>query len=310
MSNFTNDYTSSIDKTYGIYIDSGFNYTDGEGRPEGLLFNNCIIYGADYDVYLVRCLFAVFNNCIFDGANENAVRIASTSPQGVRFDKCYFYTHNTTTDSSIVYIAPTIDSFCPISITNSDFVATTIGDVSTEYGIYFKDGGYPRFSCNINNNTFRNLIKGIALIQCPNNSSICNNVGDTKSELIFIQNNGFRTVVDNNRKIGMGSVVKLFPQSDVTSVDIDIRNNSSDNLNTYKLAKVTIPAGQNYFIFDNEMYNSEIGLRVQSIVTPITKIVPFVVRHNLDATSKISIGISEVYDTGLDFIIMSKVVPL
>ncbi len=267
--NFSSEFTSNAGKKYGVHIDSKFTYKDGndenddpdEGRPEGIFFSNCVIYGADTNVYTKRVLFVRFTDCILDGATEDAVVILG--PDNATFKGCYIFT------SGIgfcgVNLLPLNTSDSKIEISDCYISGLTGEGTSTQYGIYSFSNITVRSNVLINGNKIRGFSDPIHFNRL-NGSKITNNYGrGNGGNFIYCQSDGADTILDGNMSDDNYPIVCFHP---TTSQNVHIRDNKSKTNSTSFQGFATMKAGTTSIEAPNDFYTSELYYRAVTEVHP------------------------------------------
>jgi hypothetical protein len=247
--------TSSTADTVGVRIQSIFTYTGGvEGRPEGIAFNNCLIYGGNYTIDVNNVLSLSVDSCIIDGGGINALRVSAAD--GVRVANSYLYSGG----DAVVSIPATVadDAF---SILNCEIIGNA---GTTTYGIFAQAGGKIGFDIS------KNRIEYCSIGMFINNGIsfiVRDNIGANISGTYFIlvQTNGANSIVDGNILVGNGYPVICQPS---TFPSLFIGANKSNDRTTLYRGVVTLLAGQTTVALPNTMYTTDWYIR------PITKVVP------------------------------------
>lgn len=260
MTNFTKTYTSSVGKMYGIYFDSKFTYTDGEGRPEGIVFQNSLVYGANTNVYIYRALFVRITDCVLDGATEDCVYIVG--PDNVSIKGCWIYTSGI--GFSGVKLALVSTSNSKIEIFDNEIVGVTGTGTNTQYGIYSVDGA--RIGVVIDSN-FITGFSNPMYFNYFNSAKIINNYGLTnRGTFIYCQTDCFDTIIDGNVSDDNYPILTLQP---TTSKLLSIGDNKSGTSRTSYKGVVTMLTGTTSIDAPNSMYTSELYYRVVTIIQPL-----------------------------------------
>lgn len=277
VTNPLKEYTSSTDKTIGISISNGTHYTNNEvlGRPEGMTFNQCLVYGYDYNTTIERSYFVTFNGCILDGAMYNNVMIRGV--QNIFFNQCYLC-QLSGEEANITYY---YDHSLGYYVNRVNIVNCDLQGVNNPNAIEFKtDCPYEHVVFNIDGNSFngfKNCIKanGIA----PSRSNVANNVAYSVSDSFIDIVAGFRkTKIDNNHIYSAVDIIKL-PIHFLA--DMNIGKNFSTSDRTYYQGKVILRKGEREVFLENNIFNSEKGLFCQTTASPATPIGEYSVIDNL-----------------------------
>ncbi|MDP4268434.1 MAG: hypothetical protein Q8880_13505, partial [Bacteroidota bacterium] len=257
MTNFNNTYTSSTGKTYGICIDKK-TYTDGDGRPEGLIFTNSLVFGANTNLNIQSALLTKIENVILDAASEDCVII--NVPDNVTVKGCY--------------IAILNDNYAGIRFTNEGDTVINILDnwiigsstsTGIQYGIYC-DQINKRYGISIQNNLIEFFSTGI-FGNYVNQSNIINNHGrHNRGALIYLQSDCADTKVDGNTTNDKYPILKLHP---TTSDQVKIGDNFSGTTRTSYQGVGTIKAGTTIASAGNGFYKEELYFRAVTLIQPV-----------------------------------------
>lgn len=255
--NFTNSYTSSVENTIGIYVNSSTRYNGVEKRPEGFCFDSCLIFGAYNNVLIISCLTFKMDKMILDGGSNTCVYIVN--PADFTLSNSYIYTTHATL---MQFDATNNIQPLPVKILNNNFMGTSLASI----GILFKDGGTFRQGVSISGNSFYNCGTGVFAIQCPSYSHITNNTFygslDYNIDLhlmIQIQNGGEGTVIDGNNAMMAATILGC--HIIVTSPKLKIGTNTSSIQTTKNSGKVTIPIGSTAVNVPVGWTNNDNGVR-------------------------------------------------
>jgi hypothetical protein len=174
----------------GFSVDSGFHYVDKkEGRPEGIILSNSLIFGANNNVAVVRVLKGDVVDNILDGAVQTGVIIGSGDQVTLRNN--YIYATNMSADVIQVGAVGTIVR--GLNLIGNHVVA------SGGAGIHFMKGGAARESVVINGNRFEGSSRPIYIQTGINKSSVRDNYGNRNSgAFIYLERGGHAVIIDGN----------------------------------------------------------------------------------------------------------------
>lgn len=237
--NFTNSYTSSVNNTFGIWINSSNRYNGVEKRPEGFCFDSCLIFGAYNNVMFRSGLTFKMDNMILDGGTNVCVFLIN--PADFTLSNSYIYTTHT---ELMTFIPIETAQQLPVKILNNNFMGTSLSST----GILFETGGTVRQGISISGNSFYDCGNGISALHCPTYSHITNNTfygslayTTASNHMIYILNGGEGTIIDGNNARVDVTIFKC--HSVVTSPKLKIGTNTSLSQTTKYSGKVTIPIG-------------------------------------------------------------------
>ena len=285
-------HTSSSDKTIGISVSNGTHYTNGKGRPEGLTFNQCLVFGYNYNAKMEHCYFVTFNSCILDGATYNNVLLRAT--QNIFFNQCYLCQMSGDEANITYYYDNSLGNYVNrVNIVNCDFQGINNPnaiefktDCPTELVIFNIDGN--------SFNGFKHCIRANCIAPCCSN--VANNVAYNLSSSFINVIAGFgKTKIDNNNIYSSVDIINLpmaFPS------DMIIGKNFSRTDRTYYQGQVTLSQGQTQVDLPNNIFNSEKGLFCQTTITPATPIGQYWVTDNiLWSQAKLTVANAPSQDT-------------
>jgi len=274
MTNFSNDYTSSTGKRYGVFVDYK-SYSDGNGRPEGLLFSNSLIFGADTNLYIKQVLYSRFTDMVLDGAYEDTVILES--PDNLSIKGCYIYTSGA--GKSCINLTPLTTQDSVINIHDNYLIGTT----GTQYGVNCFANTIYRYGLTVQNNLFEALSNPI-YFNYVGRSKILNNYGrNNRGDFIYLQSECGDTKVDGNNSIDAYPVLRLHP---TTAETVQIGDNTSANTRTSYQGVATIAAGSNVGSCGNAFYygSTDLYYRAVTLVQPLGNIGYFWVRADTTGT--------------------------
>ena len=294
LTNFTKSYTSSTLDSFGIYIDSGFDYTIGsnnsvEGRPEGIYINQCLVFGADNNIKIIRALQVTVSDSIIDGALKDCISIVG--PNGVFISKNYIFTGGNNYNG-IQFEPINSSTNNNISITDNNFTGTS----TAGFGISAPLGGLSRKGISISSNKFSDWKSAISLGMGFNYSTISNNYGEgISTSFISLQNGGYNSLIDGNSCINDVNILFL---NTVTSDTLIIGANKSNTTRTTHKAKATLLAGQLSVNLPNLMYFSENYTRVITTISPSGSIGNWYIQNNISqSAAKLNVSIGPTVNT-------------
>ena len=256
LTNFSTDHTSTKYKTFGILTDSGFHYTNGdEGRPEGFMFNNILIFGANCDINITRALQFTLSDSIIDGAIEDCVYLEA--PDFVKIEGCYLLSNGV----SIVTIIGN-PSGNQIIIKNNNIVSSNTGAA----GITVNDR--TKGMLDIHDNKFEKCDICIKMIN-SHYCSIRNNFGrGITGAFLWMSDCGKGTIIDGN--IVLENISFIYS----TNLDeqISFGDNKTGNVLTSYRGSATIPANTIYVDIWDSITTINSGVTSTIILFPYTNI--------------------------------------
>lgn len=211
LTNFNNSSAST-----GFSVDSGFQYEGGkEGRPEGILLSNSLIFGAANDVAIVRVLKGDVVDNIIDGAVHAAI-VVGTGDQ-VTFRNNYVFTSNPGMPAIQIVAAGAVTR--GLNIVENHIVA------SGGPGVHFVKGGVPREAVSVDRNRIEGSARPILIQAGINRSGVRGNYGDRNSgPLISLEAGGRGVVIDGNNSADTAPPVVMTPD---VRMSLPLGNNTS-----------------------------------------------------------------------------------
>ena len=256
LTNFSTDHTSTKYKTFGILTDSGFHYANGtEGRPEGFMFDNILIFGANCNINITRALQFTLSDSIIDGAIEDCVYLVA--PDFLKIEGCYLLSNGV----SIVTIVGN-PSGNQIIIKNNNIVSSNTGAA----GITVNDR--TKGMLDIHDNKFE---KCDICIKMTNSHycSIRNNFGrGITGAFLWMSDCGKGTIIDGN--IVLENISFIYS----TNLDeqISFGDNKTGNVLTSYRGSATIQADTTYVDIWDSITTINSGVTSTIILFPYTNI--------------------------------------
>ena len=254
--NFSTDHTSNKYKTFGILTDSSFHYTNGdEGRPEGFMFDNILVFGATCNINITRALQFTFSDSIIDGAIEDCVYLVA--PDFLKIEGCYLLSGGVST----VTIAGN-PSGNQIIIKNNNIVSLNTGAI----GITVNDRD--KGMLDIHDNKFEKCDICIKMIN-SHYCSIKNNFGrGITGAFLWMSNCGKGTIIDGN--IILENISFIY--SNTLDEQISFGDNKTGIVLTSYRGSVTIPANTTYVDIWDSIATINSGVTSTIILFPYSNI--------------------------------------
>jgi len=243
-SNYSN--TSDItDNSIGIMIDQK-TYSDGAGRPEGLvILPGTLVFGAQNNIYVNNVLQILVDGCMFDSAINECMII--NLPDGLYVHNCYMATNATLASgiSCISLLGNQASAYSKNVLDKCEIVGYATG------GGYQAITGNVRFDLDIINCDIQQFSCPTAIMYFNNchTMHILNNHGhNNKGVFIYNQSFGDNSFIDGNTSEDNYDILHVQP---TTSITLNIGKNSATCFTggvsvlyntTYFKGKVTISA--------------------------------------------------------------------
>lgn len=246
-------------------LTTGIKVTSKDKEPEGITFNNCLVYGCDFGGIQEKGYFINYNDCLFDGCLKNAFKLIGG--KDLNFDNNYFCVIGGEQEKGMkecfVFKYPNNSSL--ISFKECKFVA-----VNGALKGFFIEGEKGNDILNLDNCKFESFVYPLTGSYGPDNSKIINNIFINSGELIINFSFGLdNTLIDGN--YANNNVYFFnFQKNSGTSSNVNIGKNKSKKHNTYCFKSVTLKQGNQDFILDNDFYSENIGLSTICKVIPNT----------------------------------------
>jgi hypothetical protein len=223
----------------GLYVDSAFNYDPSgitEGRPENVQMYASQVYGFDYGIYHVRCLYAAYEHNDIDNCQIVGVYISQPDGNVIVRDNWIACNPPAVNTNTYGVHLPAQASAVPTKVVIS---GNNINSALYGYQGIFVDGN--RLNVTITDNTiagFTNLdmfLKGNNQVVTGNacNSAIATSVLIQSSDLVV----GTASVIENNYTAG---IISVNPSSNGV---ININKNFSPVQSTMLEGVAVIPTG-------------------------------------------------------------------
>lgn len=259
ISNPNKNFEDVNQLTFGVLIPDGTNR-----ECEGITFNNPIIYGCDYNIYVKRGYLVTFNTPISDGANSSAFVV--TGGKDINVDNGYLCVIGGTEEKGKKACVEVFDNnrSSDIIFKNTKLVAVN----GCLEGV--------RFSNNFTTDR-------VIIDKCKFESFIYPLSGSVKAcdDLVvrdckFLNTSGrvfnisygmANAIIDNNHANNDVYFFDLNENNEV-SPTINIGKNFSKTHSTYCLKSVSLKQGGQEFILDNDFYDKNIGLSTLCKIIP------------------------------------------
>lgn len=230
-------------------------------KPEGIMINNCLFFGADYGVVLANGYFATINNTIIDWCSIAGVY--ETGFRNYNIDNSYIAcyppvgTKGACVQADHVYDSSQTDP-CSCRITNTSFFGGNRDCVGINFGVdYSHKIGYTMSVDNCDFDSLQYIIFSSKI--APANSYFTNLRALNISQMgVNVQGGLWDCLFDNITINNEVPIIDLRPNFISGSVRLGFCK--SNTYATYFKGSAEIQAGQTEVMLPNGLFNSEIGM--------------------------------------------------